>query len=343
MTAHKSLTGLSDYADSFDWITELDSVRVQCNRIRLSQFTRPDGVFPTVAESSIVARSILGGSSCWKVRLVNRMGGETTTALAVLEKGRAGNKLTIALSQPPESRSSFGALLDILCDRLGAIEAWVELITGVDCGAQLPSAEGEVSRYQSQRLYVVDLTKASTSSTYAKNTLRNIRKAERAGAVLRISDSTLSGEIHQKLVHASLSRRAARGEDIALRGADHRILQLLTTGSGRFFQVELEGEIQSSNFVFSLGPYAYFYDGGSTPAGMDQGASHFLLDKTISHLRQSNYHTLNLGIAADGNEGLARFKEGFAPEPHFVERLVVRRGSMLQRGKALLRNLLNDY
>jgi lipid II:glycine glycyltransferase (peptidoglycan interpeptide bridge formation enzyme) len=108
------------------------------------------------------------------------------------------------------------------------------------------------------------------------------------------------------------------------------------------FQAQLGDQIISSNLVFFQGKNAYYYDGGSSPEGMSLGASHFLMHTIINKLHADGYRNLNLGIARAGNDGLIRFKEGFAAELRFVDRATYDRDRLGLRAVNLLRRLRKE-
>jgi hypothetical protein len=145
----------------------------------------------------------------------------------------------------------------------------------------------------------------------ASNHHRNVRKARRAGLALHRSRDWSAGAAHLELVAASLQRRQTRGESAVYLRDHHELKSYLDSGAGELFQVFDSGEIRSSLLVLKSSSGAYYQSAGTTPAGMQQGASHFLVHEAATALRAEGVKVFNLGGASADSPGLRRFKEGF--------------------------------
>jgi hypothetical protein len=287
--------------------------------------------------SALQARSILAGDRAWLLSIwCERV--LVGCVIATLVEGRLRSQLSVSAVGRVPAANDYWSLMEKFGARCGATSIQFESVTK-SAESQIPDLKREASRYAGERLYVVDLPAGDLAARFSKNTKRNIARATKAGAALRITRDAVALRAHLQLTGASVERREIRGEDVAERASSERVARLLKAGAGALYQVVVEGEALSSNFVFRLGASAYYYDGGSSPSGMELGTSHFLMAALLAQLREDGVRALNLGIARAGNEGLARFKEGFGARLAYVERVLVARDAPLR----LLRNLVRHF
>lgn len=149
----------------------------------------------------------------------------------------------------------------------------------------------------------------------SKNHSRNAKKATKAGLqVIRTAAASAAVE-HQALQNKSMNRRRSKGESglpgsISLEGPR----ALLESGAGELFQAVRNGEILSSVLVLLAPKGGYYQSAGTSPEGMNLGASHFLILAIAEELQAAGAEVFNLGGADEGST-LARFKAGFGAEP----------------------------
>ena len=306
------------------------------DRQRLTVMNEP-GVHRALVHSAFQARSALVGNPMWLVA-VRAPDGTPDFVFATLQRGRLRSELTVtALGKLPLQEGCW-TVLEQLAENLAATSILVETIT-LEPTSRVPAVDGEAARYVGERLYVVDLADdGQAHGRLSKNTKRNITRASKAGIRIDVSTTASALAAHFELTGASIDRRAERGEDVTQRASAERVCKMLADGCGRLFQATLDGEALSSDFVFQLGGSAYYYDGGSSSRGIALGSSHYLMSEILSRLQSEGLHAINLGLARAGNEGLARFKEGFGARLAHVERVLVNRDRATRMARNMIRS-----
>jgi RimJ/RimL family protein N-acetyltransferase len=164
--------------------------------------------------------------------------------------------------------------------------------------------------------WLVDLSTDPPPAVSA-NHRRSIAKATRAGVtVAEATDVQAAGE-HALLMAASMDRRASRGESVSLVPSYEvrAATALLSSGAGRLYQARHEGQIVSSLMILLAPNGAYYQSAGTTPKGMELGASALLVSDVIRRLAEEGVQVFNLGGAGDESPGLQRFKSSFGATP----------------------------
>jgi Acetyltransferase (GNAT) domain len=247
-------------------------------------------------------------------------------AYGVLRRGRlrADLLLTVAPGEAPDDR--FWRMLQQFMSKQGVTGLTIQTIALGGSPSPPPQLSRETSRFAGQGLYVMDLTKPAVERPLSANNQRNINKARKAGVRLVDLPAEQALQAHHTMTGASLHRRTQRGEGAAAPPAT-TTAALLASGSARLYQAALGDEVLSSKLVFTLGPHAFYFDGGSSQQGMQLGSSHFLMAQVIESHALRGFKTLNLGVAASTNPGLIRFKEGFSADRWEVCRAVSQHGT----------------
>ncbi len=176
---------------------------------------------------------------------------------------------------------------------------------------ELPPLPGERARH-ARREYLIDLSNGDPWQTLSSHHRRNVTRAKKEGLALRRTANAEACETHARLISASLSRRAARGEavvTVAEYTDFHRAL--IGSGAAELFQAVRGNEVISSVLVLKAAQGAYYQSAGTLQDGMACGASHFLIHETCQVLKAENVHLFNLGGAGPHELGLQRFKAGF--------------------------------
>ena len=162
--------------------------------------------------------------------------------------------------------------------------------------------------------FVLDLSDEITLDSMSKNHRRNIRKAAAKGVVVRRSTDPRDSAGHVELIMASMSRRSARGETIAINDEAEPYRRLLQAGAGELFQAWLDDELLASLLILRTEHTGYYQTAGTNPDGMSLGASPYLVTETAKLLAADRLRWFNLGGAGNDSTGLRRFKKGFGSE-----------------------------
>jgi lipid II:glycine glycyltransferase (peptidoglycan interpeptide bridge formation enzyme) len=112
-----------------------------------------------------------------------------------------------------------------------------------------------------------------------------------------------------------MSRRRERGEDVPMAAENPQVVALVRSEFGEFFQAVREGTVLSSMLVIRSRTGAYYHSAGTSPEGMELGASHFLVYSVAQALQQEGLEVFNLGGAEIGSPGLRAFKSRFGTIP----------------------------
>lgn len=145
----------------------------------------------------------------------------------------------------------------------------------------------------------------------SSNHRRNINRAEKSG--VRVSSTTDPEALiqHTALMAQSMERRAERGESVPEVEPDPADRALLDTGAAQLVQATLGERLVSSILVLRAERGAYYQSAGTSPEGMQLGASQYLILSTAAMLRAEGMERFNLGGADPEAAGLQRFKSGF--------------------------------
>jgi len=146
----------------------------------------------------------------------------------------------------------------------------------------------------------------------SSNHRRNIGKGKKIGLSFEYSANFKACQDHAKLVRHSMIRRKNRGELVSLNQSPDRFFSLTESGVGYFARALLNNDCVSSALILQTTSQAYFQSGGSSPKGMQVGASHSLIWEVIYYLAGKEVPVFNLGgVTENDSPGLMRFKNGF--------------------------------
>jgi len=207
----------------------------------------------------------------------------------------------------------------------------LELNSFASSGARIPALPGEVER-QERCEYVLDLGDPQWGRNVARKHRYSIRKALRAGVTMRKATSHDACRDHGRVMATSRERRRKRGESIpgSVEDVWSWCLLLIEKGAGELFQAVAGGKVLSSVMVLRAAEGAYGETGGTSPEGMECGASHFLHYSIARVLREESVRAFNLG-GAELNPGLALFNRHFGATPVPLEAGTFYLGSGLRR------------
>lgn len=149
----------------------------------------------------------------------------------------------------------------------------------------------------------------------SSNHRRNLNRANKEKLELELSHSEQAIDEHLALMGESLDRRAARGEHVPDRVNKHYYECMLAAQAGAFIRCTQAGAPLSSMFVLRSSQGAYYQSAGSSPIGMDLGASVSLIVNAAERFRTEGVTHFDIGgTFAHDSAGLARFKAGFGGE-----------------------------
>ncbi len=206
----------------------------------------------------------------------------------------------------------------------------------------LPSWPGR-ARLHERTEWILQLT-STDASRFSSNHRRNISRALRLGVTTTSTTDPAVADVHVRLMAASMQRRSLRGETVPMISPrDTRYERaLLVTGAGRVYQALHEGNVVSSLLVLNALDGAYYQSAGTTPEGMEMGASTLLVSAIIRTLAADGLTVFNLGGAGPESEGLRRFKSGFGAHPVTLAAGVYQTASPMHRKlRAAVRLLRN--
>ncbi len=192
----------------------------------------------------------------------------------------------------------------------------LELKSFAAAHANIPRLPAEISRVRRCE-YALNLLPEGDGPSYGSNHRRNIRKAAKAEVRFNSSVTAQGLQLHYELQMQSTNRRVRRGESMKLGRSQDLLERLIRTGLARLFQARVGEEVVSSLAIFIGQNGAYYHSAGSSPLGMELGASHALVDHVCSYLRSRGIQRFSLGGVNAENDGLSRFKAGFGA--HAVE------------------------
>lgn len=261
---------------------------------------------PFATSSFFESRRRLGYSS-WVVGLRRSDGQLEAGCGAFLRRGKLNRALEIFSLPTFADDSVFWQGVRGFCSRFDITQ--LEVGTYASPAGTNPPILGVHGTRTGRCEFEIDLS-GDLAGVLSSNHRRNVRKAEKAGLAVSRTRSDEAAAAHQKLMSLSMERRQARGESVSSVGASPEIAALLGSGVGELFQVVREGHILSSVLVLHAETGSYYQSAGTSPDGMDVGASHFLIHHIALELKAAGARTFNLG-GANADSSLGRFKKGF--------------------------------
>ena len=228
--------------------------------------------------------------------------------LAFERSGRLNRALEVtSLPQLPEPETFWRGLLEFCCQRR---ISQLDVESFASRAAAIPTLPHESSRRERVE-YVLDLS-PSRPPSLSSNNRRSLNRARANALSLRRTTDISSSAVHEGLMRASMTRRAVRGEAVDAVDGDTTTRRLLSSGAGELFQaVDTNGQVMSSVLVLRSQRGGYYQSAGTSPAGMECGASPFLISSIAAALTDDGATVFNLGGAGPDNPGLQRFKSGF--------------------------------
>ena len=156
--------------------------------------------------------------------------------------------------------------------------------------------------------YMLDLEEYSPGKI-SSNHKRNIKKSEKAGAMVDLCAGIDAIHSHIALVNTNLGNKGVGG----ISSSAEFLRCLIQEDAGLLVQVSEGEELLASTYFITNQDSAYYHSSGTSDRGKKIGAAHFLVDRMITEMRKRDMRYLNLGGCTSGQVGLQRFKVGFRP------------------------------
>jgi Acetyltransferase (GNAT) domain len=152
----------------------------------------------------------------------------------------------------------------------------------------------------------------------SSNHRRNVARARKAGLVVVSGTDDAAITAHAALTGASAARRQARGEAVEASPQMDWWRILLNAGAGQLYQAHDGNVVVSSILVLRAASGVYYQSAGTSPEGMERGASQLLVFEIAQRFAAEGFAQFNLSGAEPANAGLFRFKAGFGTTPRFL-------------------------
>ena len=221
----------------------------------------------------------------------------------------------------PSIPSGIGAEgLTKLCRANGVRQ--LELNSYASPAGRLPAFPSETARC-ARTEFIIDLQNDELLPSISRDHRQRIKRAQRAGLVLRRTVEESAAVAHAQLIATSMSRRESRGEEVSTTFPVAPILALLRAGAGELFQAVDGARVLSSMLLLRSRLTAYDHTSGSSAEGMSVGASRLLIFLACNELRNERCVSLNLGGVRPHEAGLRAFKEHFGARPVELEAVSV--------------------
>lgn len=176
--------------------------------------------------------------------------------------------------------------------------------------AVIERLDGETSR-RGRYEYVLDLAGTDLWIELNRRHQRSVKKGIKAGLRVKCATAVEACHDHARLANLALTRRRGRGEVIGSEIKAQNSFTFLKTNAGEIYQAVLGEEVLSSILILRSEKGAYAQSSGTSPAGMDCGASQFLWHETAKLLQSQSLTTFNLAGTDIASTGLQEFKAGF--------------------------------
>ena len=240
-----------------------------------------------------------------------------TACYATVREGRVRRTLAVE-SWPGGAPAGFDAGFGDYCERRRADV--VEVNTFGSPAGPLPELTGRLER-RARLEHLWELTAGDLRAALSSNHRRNVSRALKAGVTVAEGAGEGALAAHARLSAASLTRRADRGETVTGDAARLAWWAALTaSGAGRLLQASAaDGEVLSSILILVAARGAYYQSAGTSPRGMELGASQRLVLEVATRLAAEGRTVFNLGGAEESNPGLHRFKTAFGTRPVALE------------------------
>jgi hypothetical protein len=252
-----------------------------------------------------------------------------TACIALLRRGRISSTIEIDSLPAVGGEREFWEGLACLCQDCNILNLLINQHASTPVA--IPRLHGEVSR-KALREFVLPLDRDDLWKQIHRSHRWRINRARRWRLETRRSRDPRDCDRHAAVMAASMARRAARGEVVPDGMPLRQCTALVACGAGELFQVVLDGRVLSSALVLMAERGAYYQTSGTSPEGMELGASHLLIHDVAVRLRDRGIGEFNVGGVGPGDSaGLYEFKAGFGAEIVPLECVEVSTGTWLRK------------
>jgi hypothetical protein len=165
--------------------------------------------------------------------------------------------------------------------------------------------------------YVIDVTKSDFACKVSGRIMKNIKKAQKGGATIRISTDAADLDVLLSFLDCTRNRRISKFGSVyspyyVFNLSRESILALLKNGMGSLVCADLDGKTYSVLLLVTSGERVCCLLKGSSPEGYKNGLSSFVDFETVRHLNNNGVKWLNLGpeLISEEGKGLNQYKEG---------------------------------
>lgn len=229
---------------------------------------------------------------------------------AYVKRGRISANLEVP-SLPFAPSDGFVSYLVHFCRRRHIYEA--DLYTFASRKLNIPKLPREIER-RNRTEFLFDLTVPAEKWKIGETHRRHIRRAQKNAISVRRARSEGLRD-HLSVCGDSMLRRRERGENVPSVEHDPQLAALVQGGVGELFQAVRQETVLSSMLVIRSRTGAYYHSAGTSPEGMELGASHFLVHFIAGLLQDEGMESFNLGGAEVESPGLRAFKSRFGTRP----------------------------
>jgi hypothetical protein len=170
--------------------------------------------------------------------------------------------------------------------------------------------------------YVIDVQMPNYECSISGRITKNIKKANKAGAVLRQSTNVADLDLLLSFLDSTRSRRISKFGKVyspyyIFNLNRDTIIELMKNGMAYLFCADLDGQTCSVLLMVESGNRVCCLLKGSHPEGYKNGLSSFVDLAAVKHLRNNGVRWLNLGpeLVTDEGKGLNQYKEGICAVP----------------------------
>ena len=269
---------------------------------RISELT-PDNPFYTSKYNEV--RKRLGSTPC-ALWLEDR-GVTIEGCSAFLSKGRLNSRMEITSLPDLKHPDAFWGGVFELCRDQGFSSLSVHSFGSTR--SQIPGSEMR-TELRKRCEYRLDLSQGDLLKRANRQHRRKVRSATAAGLTIRVGGDETIRRTHVVLANVSLDRRRGRGFSIESNIGLAETDAFIATGAGTIYQALVGDEVMSTLLIALSPTGVYAQSSGTSDAGRELGASHFLFHRTACRLREEGYNIFNLGGADETSTGLREFKLG---------------------------------
>jgi hypothetical protein len=176
------------------------------------------------------------------------------------------------------------------------------------CGNALPGGLPPSSTYLGHELDISG-DEGSILSGFKDSTRRNIRKAEKEGVKVVISDSLDAVKSFYSLNCKTRRMHGLPPQPLRFFEAVHK--HVMGRGHGAVALAHYKGQAVAANVYFSFGDKVMYKYGASDKAYQHLRANNLVMWEAIRHFAAKGFLSLCLGRTEQENEGLLQFKRGW--------------------------------